>query len=383
MTSALSQTILIVDDHHHDRKFLELLLAADGYLTRSAANGDDALASIDEFSPDLILLDVMMPGINGYQLAASLKARPSASNIPIIMVTARDDNDSRLAGLKAGAEEFLTKPIDRTELCLRVRNLLRLKSFGDVQHQFQTEILALNASLEVRVKERTAELLHANKELESFSYAVSHDLRSPLISMGGFISLLDKEMARSDASPLAKSHLGRIHNGAAEMGKLIEALLRLAHVSRIELCKVRVDLSSLASSVLNGFREREPGRAAVLDVQPELWVYGDPSLLRLLMENLLGNAWKFSIQQTQRCISFHCESDADGRVVYAVRDNGAGFNMDYADKLFSPFQRLHNAQEFQGTGVGLATVKRIVARHGGEIWAESAPDQGATFYFTL
>ena len=383
MTQARGQTILIVDDHIYDRKLLEVLLEAEGYVTRTAANGEEALASINECSPDLMVLDVIMPVINGYQLAAILKARGNAANIPIIMVTARDDNDSRLAGLKAGAEDFLTKPIDRTELCLRVRNLLRLKTFGDVQHQFQAEILALNASLEARVQERTAELVHANGELESFSYSVSHDLRSPLISMGGFISLLDKELGCNDASTRAKHYLGRIRNGVVDMGNLIDALLRLAHLSRIELFKARVDLSTLAVSILNAFREREPDRVVVLDIQPELWVHGDPSLLRLLMENLLSNAWKYSDKQAHSCISFHCEHDAEGRAVYAVQDNGVGFSMDYSDQLFSPFQRLHSALEFHGAGVGLATVKRIVTRHGGEVWTKSAPDQGATFYFTL
>ena len=383
MTQALGQTILIVDDHIYDRKLLEVLLRAEGYVTRTAANGEDALASINECPPDLILLDVMMPVINGYQLVATLKARWSASNIPIIMVTARDDSDSRLAGLKAGAEDFLTKPIDRTELCLRVRNLLRLKTFGDIQLQFQAEVLALNASLEARVQERTAELMHANDELESFSYSVSHDLRSPLVSMGGFISLLDKDVGRNDGSTRTKHYLDRIRNGVVEMGNLIDALLRVAHVSRIELFKERVDLSALAVSILNTFREREPDRVAVFDIQPELWAHGDPSLLRLLMENLMSNAWKYSGKQTQSCISFGCENDAKGRAVYAVQDNGVGFSTDHSDKLFTPFQRLHSALEFHGVGVGLATAKRIVTRHGGEVWAKAAPGQGATFYFTL
>ena len=383
MTPALSQTILIVDDDGRSRKLLELLLKADGYHTSTAANGEDALTSINSSPPDLILLDVMMPGINGHQLAGILKARADVSNIPIIMVTAGKRAESRLAGLTAGAEEFLTKPINRAELCLRVRNLLRLKLLGDIQKQSQEEILALNASLEAKVRQRTAELMHANEELESFSYSVSHDLRSPLISMDGFVSLLDKDLDSGGASVRAKHYLGRIRNSALQMGNLIDALLRLAQVSRVPLCNSRVDLSAMACCILNSFRESEPDRVVAVTIQPELWVDGDPTLLRLVMVNLLSNAWKFTSKQPQSSISFYCKTDGEGKPVYAVRDSGAGFSMGYADKLFGPFQRLHNAAEFQGTGIGLATVNRIVARHGGRVWAESAPDQGATFYFTL
>ena len=260
MTPAPSQTILIVDDDGRSRKLLELLLKAEGYHTRTAANGEDALTSINGSPPDLILLDVMMPGISGHELAVMLKARPDVANIPIIMITAGHDGDSRLAGLTAGAEEFLTKPIDRTELCLRVRNLLRLKLLGDIQKQFQEEILALNASLEARVQQRTAELMHANEELESFSYSVSHDLRSPLISMDGFVTLLEKDLNGDEASVRARHYLERIRNSAFQMGSLIDALLRLARVSRIPLSKSRVDLSAMARSIFDSFHESEPER---------------------------------------------------------------------------------------------------------------------------
>ena len=362
MTPAPSQTILIVDDDGRSRKLLELLLKAEGYHTRTAANGEDALTSINGSPPDLILLDVMMPGISGHELAVMLKARPDVANIPVIMVTAGHDGDSRLAGLTAGAEEFLTKPIDRTELCLRVRNLLRLKLLGDIQKQSQEEILALNASLEARVQQRTAELMHANEELESFSYSVSHDLRSPLISMDGFVTLLEKDLNGDEASVRAKHYLGRIRSSVLQMGSLIDALLRLARVSRIPLSKSRVDLSAMAHSIFDSFHEAEPERLVDVTIQPGLWIDADPTLLRLVMVNLFNNAWKFSSKKTQSCISFDCKTDAGGKPVFAVRDNGTGFNMGYADKLFSPFHRLHN---------------------GGRVWAESAPGQGATFYFTL
>ena len=249
--------------------------------------------------------------------------------------------------------------------------------------QTQDEILQLNAELEERVRKRTAQLQTANQDLEAFSYSVSHDLRSPLNTIDGFSSLLVKEMGVSAATERGKHYLARIRSGVVQMGGLIDALLALAQVSRTSLRRESVDLSALAETVLNAYREREPGRAVQLAIQPGLVVQGDPSLLRQVLENLLGNAWKYSSKQPQTHIIFRRESGPDGVAVYTVQDHGAGFDMAYSDKLFGVFQRLHTASEFEGTGIGLATVHKIITRHGGRIWAESAPGQGATFYFTL
>lgn len=513
--TAVPATILIVDDESQNRKLLEVLLRHEGYLTLSAANGEEALASIARRIPDLILLDIMMPGMDGYQVARLLKASPATSNIPIILVTALTDRGARLAGLDAGAEEFLTKPVDRAELKLRVRNLLRLKECGDFlqrhslvleqqvqartadlqrfrtamdatanaitlvnrttmrfvdvnatacnmlgytreellqigpshlgatgleqlgsfydtliaghgtaelletrlrrkdgsevqveihQHaqragadwiivgvlrditkrkQAQQEILRLNAELEERVRQRTAQLQAANEELEAFSYSVSHDLRTPLSIIGGFSGLLGKELNAGAATKHSTHYLTRIQAAVVQMGELIDSLLLLAQVSRTSMRWEKIDLSAMAESILNGLREREPGRGVQLDIQPGLMVQGDPHLLRQVIENLLGNAWKFSGGQAQSLIAVRRESSPDGEAVYAVQDNGAGFDMAYSDKLFVAFERLHTVLEFAGTGIGLATVQKIITRHGGRIWAESALGQGATFYFTL
>jgi len=249
--------------------------------------------------------------------------------------------------------------------------------------QAQAEVFRLNADLEERVRQRTAQLQTANQDLEAFSYSVSHDLRAPLNTIDGFSKLLGKEIGASAATERGKHYLARIRAGAVQMGELIDALLSLAQVSRTTLRRESVDLSAMAETVLNDYRQREPGRAAQLAIQPGLVVQGDPGLLRQVLENLLGNAWKYSSKQPQTDIIFRRESGPDGVAVYTVRDHGAGFDMAYSDKLFGVFQRLHTASEFEGTGIGLATVHKIITRHGGRVWAESAPGQGATFYFTL
>ena len=383
MTSAAAQTILIVDDEAQNRKVLETLLWPEGYRILTAANGEDALKAIAAHSPDLILLDIMMPGMDGYELAAILKADSSTSNIPIIMVTALIDRDARLAALGAGVEEFLTKPVDRKELWLRVRNLLRLKTFGDVRMQALEETHNLNAGLYEEAQERMAQLESSNQDLQAFAYSVSHDLRTPLSSIAGFSNLLNREVVKNTATERSLHYLARISAGTQQMGASIDALLLLGHVSRTALRPEKVDLSAMAREVLNACSEREPDRLVEMDIQPGLVVQGDPHLLRQGLDNLLGNAWKFSGQQAQVHITFSSAAGPDGQTIYAIKDNGTGFDMAHSDKLFAPFQRLHSVSEFAGTGIGLASVHRIVARHGGKVWAESAPGCGATFYFTL
>ncbi|MGQ2980560.1 MAG: ATP-binding protein [Polaromonas sp.] len=252
--------------------------------------------------------------------------------------------------------------------------------------QAQQEILRLNAELEERVRQRTAQLETANRELEAFSYSVSHDLRTPLSAIDGFSGLLARDIGAGDLPGARASHyLNRIRAGIAQMGELIDALLSLAQVSRTSLRMDSVNLSVLADRLVGSYRERDPGRLVEVQIEPQLWVQGDARLLQQVLDNLLGNAWKFSKRQPQARISFGRAPLAQegAPAVYVVRDNGAGFDMAYAEKLFGAFQRLHTVTEFEGTGIGLATVQRIVMRHGGRVWGESAPGQGAAFYFSL
>ncbi len=250
------------------------------------------------------------------------------------------------------------------------------------RRQQQEEILRLNLGLEARVLQRTGELATANSELESFAYAVSHDLRSPLNTIHGFSQLLAKYDG-DKVSEKGKHYLDRIGVAVKQMGDLIEGMLTLAHLSQEEIRFERVDLSTIARGIELNHREKEPQRRVELSVQDGLSAEGDPRLLSAVMHNLLGNAWKFTSRQPHAKIEVGCTTDANGSTVFHVRDNGAGFDMAFAHKLFGTFERLHSPGDFVGNGIGLATVKRVIERHGGRVWAESKLNEGATFYFTL
>lgn len=244
------------------------------------------------------------------------------------------------------------------------------------------ENVMMYSNLDEAVRNRTLELEAANRDLESFSYSVSHDLRAPLRAIEGFGQMLFTEHAhRLDGSAL--NYLHRILGSTKRMGQLIEDMLNLASLGRVALRRTTVDLSALAREIFDELYASSPRTQVKLTIEGKLSADADPGLLRIMLQNLLSNAWKYSSKRIEARIEFGHSTNANGECVYHVRDNGAGFDMQYADRLFGVFQRLHAESEFPGTGVGLATVQRIVHRHGGRIWAESAVDKGATFYFTL
>ena len=234
-----------------------------------------------------------------------------------------------------------------------------------------TEIKAIEAALRV-----------SNRELEAFSYSVSHDLRGPLSAIDGFSQMLSRQL-QAESDEKIQHYIARIRNGVAHMSELIESLLTLAQISRNTLQPGPVDLSQMATQVVVQLQARDPARQVAVNIEPALRAKGDAGLLRVVMENLIGNAWKFTSRRTSAVIAVGCRAAANGEPVFYVSDNGAGFDMKYADKLFGTFQRLHPATEFAGTGVGLATVSRVIERHGGRVWAEAEPGKGATFFFTL
>ena len=251
----------------------------------------------------------------------------------------------------------------------------------EARQQAEAEIRALNRELEARVQERTVQLMAANRELEAFSYSVSHDLRAPLRGIDGWtLAILEDYAPRLDDQ--GRTYLERVRTETQHMAQLIDDLLSLSRVGRAEMHREPVDLTALAWTIIGRLRETGPERKVEFVLQEGLTAVGDPQLLEIALSNLLDNAYKFTGKRPQGLIEFG-RVPQEGQAVFSVRDNGAGFDLAYADKLFGAFQRFHKASEFPGTGIGLATVQRILHRHGGRVWAEAAVDRGATFYFSL
>jgi PAS domain S-box-containing protein len=246
----------------------------------------------------------------------------------------------------------------------------------------EKEIVLLNNLLEQRIRRRTAELEESNEDLRDFAYSLAHDLRGPLASIDGFSAQLESLLARQ-AEGRSGHYLRRIRAGVRQMSELTDGLLALADIARTELQHQPVDLSEIARDILARLGEHEPQRGVICQVLDTPPARGDKRLLTDVLENLLGNAWKFTGRTADARISFGAGIADSGVPCYQVMDNGAGFDATYVDKLFAPFQRLHTASEFEGTGIGLAMVRKIVTRHGGRVWAESNPGEGATFSFTL
>jgi light-regulated signal transduction histidine kinase (bacteriophytochrome) len=274
----------------------------------------------------------------------------------------------RNRALEESNQQLITRIEERKE----AENALRLS---------EQRVSQLNIELEQRVKQRTLQLEHANKELEAFSYSVSHDLRSPLRAIDGFSQALLEDYA-GNLDEIGRDYLERVRKAAQRMGILIDDLLKLARVSRADMNLQQVNLSEITEEILHEFSETTPQRKVELRVTSAITAWCDPQLMNIVLQNLLHNAWKYTSKRANACIEFGMRQQNEGAVFF-VQDNGAGFDMAYAGKLFGAFQRLHDVKEFPGTGVGLATVQRIINRHGGRIWAESAVNKGTVLYFTL
>lgn len=351
--------VLVVDDNADLRAYMSGLLTPH-YRVMTANDGQAALEVIAQQLPDIILSDVMMPRMTGMELVQALRSDADTANVPIILLSARAGQESTVEGLDAGCDDYLIKPFTAQELLARVRAHVRLAQAR---------------------RKCTIELESANRELDAFSYSVAHDLRGPLRSVAGFSEMLLQENA-DELSEEGRRRLGIVCASVRRMSQLIDDLLRLAQMGRREVRRIPFELSSVVRTVALQIQQGKSASPRQLSIEEGVNVNADPHLMQIVLENLLGNAWKFTGKRDDGRIEFG-RARLDSEMCYFIRDNGAGFNMQYAERLFNPFQRLHSEGEFQGTGVGLATVKRIVSRHGGRVWAEAEVDKGATFYFTL
>jgi signal transduction histidine kinase len=368
--------VLVVEDQPDLNRFVRDCLAAD-HQVEAAFDGRDGLEKARALRPDLIITDVMMPVMSGDELVAALQADPTLSCIPVLLLSARNDEPLKVELLRLGARDYLTKPFSVEELRARVDSLVALKRSEDQRNRLAGELAARNASLE----QLASRLWAANAELDAFSYSVSHDLRAPLRHIDGFAqALLEDEGGR--LSPEGLHNLEVVRSASQRMAHLIDDLLGLSRLTRAELRHEVVDLTALCQEIVAELRSLEPERQVEVVIEAGLRALGDGRLLRVALENLLRNAWKFTGRRPRARIEVGREADTS-EATFFVRDDGAGFEMAYAAQLFGAFQRLHTAGEFEGTGIGLATVRRVISRHGGRVWAEGAVGQGATFRFTL
>jgi signal transduction histidine kinase len=424
--------ILSADDNEENRYLIESVLRGAGYQVTSVTNGVEALDKLLFERFDLILADILMPRMDGFELCRRVKQHPSMRNIPFVFYTATytEKKDEDL-GLSLGASRFILKPAEPEKFLEMIGQVLDETQKGELKPEQPTEdqetllrtyhyrlarkldkkvaqleavsaelrataearehelaerrraeaqVRALNIELENRVKVRTDELAIANRGLETFVAAVSHDLRSPIHRISGLIAILVEDHGK-ELSEEIRDYLNRISAESRRMGCLVEALLKLSRATHSALRIERIDLSRVASEIASELQPQHPSKTIDVVIAPGLFANADPVLIHAALQNLFDNAWKFTSRKEHPRIEFGVVIGE--RRAFFVRDNGAGFESSRAAEVFAPFQRLHSYNDFPGSGIGLATVHQIISRHGGEIWAEGAPDQGATFYFTL
>jgi light-regulated signal transduction histidine kinase (bacteriophytochrome) len=364
----MMKKILIIEDSLPLREEVVDWLLFDGYEVYEAGSGAEGISLAVSKLPDLILCDIMMPGMNGIEVLNVLRKEPLTTLIPLIFMTAlADKNDIRL-GMNAGADDYITKPFSREDLLHSIE--IRILRSADIMRHTDEEI-----------NDRMANLTAKNRELESFNYSVSHDLRAPLRIIREFAKLLHEDhFDQLDADGHKK--LSILIDSAEKMGSLIEAFLHFSRLEKMELSNVRVGMHALAASAYNEVTLGINRDRITFSLQPLPDVICDPSLMKQVWLNLIGNAVKYSSKKERAVIKVVADQ-ADGMVTFFVIDNGAGFNQEYADRLFIPFQRLHSDKDFSGIGIGLANISRIISRFGGTVGATGTENEGATFYFSL
>jgi two-component system, sensor histidine kinase and response regulator len=357
-----NRIILLVEDDETIRTSAGMYLEDNDFIVHQTENGSTALEILNRIKPDVIVTDIRMPVMDGFELIERIGV--SYPSLPIIVMSGTGDLSDVVKALRFGVWDFILKPIADMNILMHSINKSIEKSMlieENKRHRHNLEV--------------------ANKELESFNYSISHDLRSPLHAIDAFSEMLQEDC--SDILPAESlDHLSRIRTATRRMNTMIEDLLTLSRLSRKPLEKTEIDLSKIARRIVENLRVEFPDQNPMVHIEDGLTVKADPGLTEHILENLIGNAWKYSSKKETPVISMGRRKTDRGEAIF-IRDNGAGFDMKSYHRLFGVFQRLHLEKEFKGTGVGLATVKRIIQRHGGTIWAESEVDRGATFYFTI
>jgi two-component system sensor histidine kinase/response regulator len=351
-------SIVVIDDKDVNLRLMRACLQAEPYEVTTFTDPRQALDHVRRTPPDLVLLDLMMPVMDGFAVLEVL--RTVAPQVPVLVITGLEDREAMLRALAAGARDYLTKPVDRSELLLRVRNMVALKQAVD----------ALGHALR--------QLEEANRDLNAFAGGLAHDLQQPITSIAAFAQVIERHTAgtlpASDAG-----HLKRIIAAAGSAQRMIRGLLEFARLGRRDVERRPVELGAVVQEARNALAHEPDAQRAAWQVGPLPVVQGDAALLLFVFINLLSNALKYSRNQAQPAVAIGAQELPGGGFAVHVQDNGVGFDMAQAQRLFHPFERLHSTSEFEGTGMGLANVRRIMERHGGAIRAEAAPGRGATF----
>jgi two-component system sensor histidine kinase/response regulator len=368
-------SILIVDDDPNKRFALKTVLAPLGEDVVEASSGADALRQLLRREFAVVLLDVLMPNMDGFETAQLIRQRPRSELTPIIFVTALNQGEANAGrGYELGAVDFVFAPVVPAILRAKVTVFVEL-------YRAQQELRRYRNQLEHLVEERTTALTAINRELEAFSYLLSNDLHAPLLAFDGLSEALLTDYG-DKLDSRAKDYLQRMRRASQRMGDVFDGLQALFRLTGGDIHKEQVDVSAMAAEIVEEMKASNPERSVSVTIGPNLSVSGDARLVRIMLSNLISNAWKFTGNRADASIEIGGEL-VDGESRQFVRDNGVGFDMIHAHKLFGAFQRLHSQSEFPGMGIGLATVRRIVNRHGGRTWAEGRVGEGATFFFVL
>jgi signal transduction histidine kinase len=389
MTEKKPLKILLVEDNPaHVELVIRAFKEQDGSTLISIAGSLSLAREMLASKPiDLIIADWRLPDGEGIDLLSIVS---NSQGIPVLYMTSYGSEQIAVDVMKAGAVDYVVKSqevlADMPHIAERAYHQWSMVNEQKrIQHalkQSESRYRQLSQELELRVEQRTYQLQQANKELEAFVYSVSHDLKAPLRGIDGYSRILEQDFSKQLGEEGIQA-ITRIRQSVNRMNHLIDDLLQLSRLTRGEMIQREIDMSALAQTIAQEVASRTADTHVNFTCQAGLYATGDPRLIRLVVDNLFDNAWKFTAHHSTPQVEFGAKLSEHGDPIFFVRDNGIGFDMKYADRIFEPFHRLVRVDEYEGSGIGLATVQRIIIRHGGRIWIESEPDQGATFYFTL